>query len=269
MIPRLFRNGYRTVITAVCLCLPTIALADKVPADVRPGRADLPQRSAPLPLQIAAADDAELESEKPGIMPVEPKKDEKTGFVVGGKNATSLIEKLTELNGRTIEELEADMRPGAKSAVSSTAGFLGADESLLAILAADNRYVVDELGLTHQELAKHLHVLGALAVDHTREAIKAGRRGAVKEVTYQGRKFSLEAQLWRGVQRSPFKDGTNTNADAIVTNVETGKVLKFSLLVPHMIERYGFYEGKGTPYRVDPKQVLEVLDFLQPKRGGK
>jgi len=53
MTPRLFRNGYRTAITAVCLCLPTIALADRAPADVRPGRADLPQRSAPLPLQIA------------------------------------------------------------------------------------------------------------------------------------------------------------------------------------------------------------------------
>ena len=46
-------------------------------------------------------------------------------------------------------------------------------------------------------------------------------------------------------------------------NVVTGKRITFSLLVPHMIERYGFYEGKGTPYRVDPAQALEVLDFLK------
>jgi hypothetical protein len=31
-----------------------------------------------------------------------------------------------------------------------------------------------------------------------------------------------------------------------------------------MIERYGFYEGKGTPYRVEPGKVLEVLDFIKP-----
>ena len=34
-------------------------------------------------------------------------------------------------------------------------------------------------------------------------------------------------------------------------------------LVPLMIERYGFYEGTGTPYRVDPQQILKVLDFLK------
>jgi hypothetical protein len=33
-----------------------------------------------------------------------------------------------------------------------------------------------------------------------------------------------------------------------------------------MIRRYGFYEGKGTPYRVDPRKVLEVLDFLSPPK---
>jgi hypothetical protein len=37
----------------------------------------------------------------------------------------------------------------------------------------------------------------------------------------------------------------------------------YSLLVPEMIVRYGFYEGKGTPYRVDPRDVLEVFDFLK------
>jgi hypothetical protein len=34
-----------------------------------------------------------------------------------------------------------------------------------------------------------------------------------------------------------------------------------------MVERYGFYEGKGTSYRVDPRAVLEVFDFLKPAKG--
>jgi hypothetical protein len=32
-----------------------------------------------------------------------------------------------------------------------------------------------------------------------------------------------------------------------------------------MIERYGLYEGKGTPYRVEPRRVLEVFDFVKRK----
>ena len=48
-----------------------------------------------------------------------------------------------------------------------------------------------------------------------------------------------------------------------MSNLDNGKHLKFSFLVPLMIERYGFYEGRGTPYRVDPRQIVEVLDFLK------
>lgn len=32
-----------------------------------------------------------------------------------------------------------------------------------------------------------------------------------------------------------------------------------------MIEPYGFYEGQGTPYRVEPRAAVEVLDFLKKK----
>src|SRR5262245_31858515 len=49
-----------------------------------------------------------------GVGFVEPKKDDKTGFVVGGKNDTALIRKLAEINGRPIADLETAMRPGAQ-----------------------------------------------------------------------------------------------------------------------------------------------------------
>src|SRR5947209_67959 len=82
------------------------------------------------------------------VKPVLPKKDPRTGFVVGGKNATALVRVLTEVNGRSVADLEKDMRPGAASEVGSDSGFLGRDEKLLDVLAADNKTVVDELGLT-------------------------------------------------------------------------------------------------------------------------
>jgi hypothetical protein len=198
-----------------------------------------------------------LDPSELGIERVRAKKDPKTGFVVGGKNPTSLILKLTEINGLSIDRLEKIMRPGA----SSKAGFLGAKEKLLDVLAEDNRYVVEELGLTHRELGLHLHILGAIG----------DRRGKDAEAgfIYHGRRFKVKIIRTRGSQPSPFDDGTESGTNAVVHNLDTDKKLSFALLVPHMIERYGFYEGKGTPYRVEPRKVLEVLDFIKVKAKKK
>jgi hypothetical protein len=66
----------------------------------------------------------------------------------------------------------------------------------------------------------------------------------------------------RGIQPSPFKDGTESGSCATVRNLDNGKTLTYGLLLPYMIERYGFYEGKGTSYRLEPHDVVEVFDFL-------
>ena len=202
-----------------------------------------------------------------GVQPVSEAMDPKTGFVGGGKNPTSSIKTLTEIAGRPIPGLEADMRPGAKVEVGSDKGFLGRDERLLDVLAADNAYVVDELGLTHQELARHLRVLAAIGARKDEEARTAGEPDTPVPFTYHGRTFTVRVSFTRGYQLSPFRDGTRANSDAKVTNAGTGKVLEYSLLVPDMVERYGFYEGTGTPYRVDPKDIVAVLDFLKPRKG--
>ena len=118
---------------------------------------------------------------------------------------------------------------------------------------------MEKRGLTHRELARHLHIIGAAAVKH----------GAAKpvEILYHGKKFRVSATCYRGFQESPFEDGTKANCNVKVANVATGKELGYSLLVPYMVERYGFYEGKGTPYRVDPAKVLEVFEFLKPAKA--
>jgi hypothetical protein len=193
------------------------------------------------------------------VTPVTPKKDAKTGFVVGGKNDTALIRELKEINGRAIADLEKDMRPGADSSVGSTSGFIGPDEKLLEVLATDNKYVVDDLGLTHQALAKHLHAMGTIGFWQ----LDQKQDGA--PFVYRGRRFKVTLAISAGSQPSPFKDDTTSGTIATLQNLENGKKLKYALLVPYMIERYGFYEGKGTPYRVDPKNVVEVLDFLETR----
>ena len=81
--------------------------------------------------------------------------------------------------------------------------------------------------------------------------------------TYQGRQFQVRLIHYKGSQDSPFADGTSTSVDAMVKNQTNGKELFYSLLVPDMIERYGFYEGNGLRYRVEPSAVLEVFPYLK------
>src|SRR5271157_283106 len=138
-------------------------------------------------------DFTDIKLEEYGIKPVTPKKDPKTGFLVGGKNATDLIKSLSEINGLLIRTLEAEMRPGA----ASTKGFLGKKEKLLDVMAADNRYVVDDKGLTHQELARHLHAMGAV----WQWQIKNDPAG--KPFLYHGRKYQVKGHASRGFQMSP------------------------------------------------------------------
>jgi hypothetical protein len=220
------------------------------------GLAVLIALSSPAPARDPVEDYTRADPERLGVAPVPPKKDPKTGFVVGGKNPTALILKLTEIASRPVADLEADMRPGRLS----TAGFLGKDERLLEVLAADNRYVVEELGLTHQQLARHLLIVGAVAAKHAAQG--------PKEIAYHGRRFKVRAVLSKGFVKSPFEDGTRTNCEATVENLANGRKLTYSLLVPQMVERYGFYEGKGTRYRVEPRAVVAVFDFLKPPAAG-
>src|SRR5262249_15816199 len=146
-----------------------------------------------FPLPPSGASDGPAEKDwkgkfaEAGVKPFTPKKDPKTGFVVGGTNATALIRKLTEINGRTVAAPGKGMRPEKLS----RGGFLGKDEKLLEVMAADNEYVVEQLGLTHQELAMHLHLMGAIG-----ERLGA-QRGKPKTFLYHGRKFSVEILAWK------------------------------------------------------------------------
>jgi hypothetical protein len=227
------------ITAAVAIALGTLLRADLLSASRDPNQHE------------AIKDFTEIDPASLGVRPVPVRKDPETGFVVGGKNPTDLIRTLGAINGRKIADLEVDMRPGA----FSSKGFLGRDEGLLGVLAGDNRFVVDESGLTHQELAEHLLVLAAVG----------GKVGA-HEFRYHGRRFRVRLIYFRGSQPSPFRDGTETNVEAVVKNLNSGKEVKYSLLVPDMVRRYGFYAGRGTPYRVEPRKVLEVLDFLEGKK---
>jgi len=223
----------------------------------------------------------DIEPEELGVSEVTPRA-ESTGFTIGGVNSTAMIRSLPSLNGTAIEQLERQMRRGdsnpdhiasleeslaleempqdsemAKEVrgfmerTRTSGSFLGRDESLRDVLAEDNEYVLS-LGLTHQDLGTMIRYTTALS-----NVLGMG------QFTYKGRGYSTSWMLSTGFQPSPFGDGTKGNSDFTITNENTGAKFYSSVLHGEMIERYGFYEGKGVGYRLEPRDVVEVFDFLK------
>src|SRR5262249_51752409 len=145
-----------------------------------------------------------------GVALIKPSKDAKTGFVVGGVNKTELIRKLTEINGQSIADLEATMRPANfGKGEGSSAGFPAKAERLLDVLAADNEFVVGKHKLTHQDLALHLNIVSAISR-------KNGVPEAGTTFRYHGQRMRITLVPTRGYQHSPFKDGTKTDTDGTI-----------------------------------------------------
>ena len=92
-----------------------------------------------------------------------------------------------------------------------------------------------------------------------------GRNGE-NTVSINGRRYIAGVNYTLGGygQESPFKDGTASGAFAEVCNLDSGEALHFDVLSIDLIERYGFYQGHGTQRRVDPENILRVLEFLRP-----
>jgi hypothetical protein len=170
-------------------------------------------------------------------------------FNVGDKNETSAILSSERIGALSVQDLEERMRP----LNDSMQGFMGENESLLEILAYDNE-LVRQSGLTHEQLAKPLSDMRQM----WREAYSQGNEEV--EVEYGGTKYLISGTSWRGMQESPFQDEAATNIDLAVTNLSNGRTIEFSGLLPDMIANYGFYEGRGTQYRLEPGQIAAVFE---------
>ena len=195
--------------------------------------------------------------------PVVPKRDA-GGLMLAGSNSSADILKCESINGLEIEEIETLMRPNNADDRSSKAGFLTADQKLIDVLVTDNEYVTNR-GLSHRALAIPLLQISNRAISVRNKLWETRNFTDTVDFEHAGTKWRVKLKESKGFQHSPFDDKTKTNFDFEVTNLYNGQSLKFSGLVPVMIERYGFYEGPGTSYRVEPSRIIETLGF-KPKK---
>ena len=142
--------------------------------------------------------------------------------------------------------VQEQMKPG----VLTHTGFLGRDKrKLMDIIEADGE-AVKRLRLTHSKIAARL-----------REFRTAGMAGLGTPVSFE-QDFEVRVEGARGKLPCPFlHKGLFQKNMTIIINSRTGSEFSVSDLAIHLIEEHGFYQGTGSPYRLDPEILAKELSI--------
>ena len=127
-------------------------------------------------------------------------------------------------------------------------GFLGGDgRRLEEILDADNSTVVG-LGTTHVELA------GKLEEVYERARAQLGRSVTVGEgiTAVYGEAMGKIPCPWGGC-------GTFSKGQVELSDSASGTKSVCTSLGVHMIRKHGFYGGRGSMYRMGPREIQRLL----------
>ncbi|MDD5706221.1 MAG: hypothetical protein PHR35_09865 [Kiritimatiellae bacterium] len=146
-----------------------------------------------------------------------------------------------------LDMAQARMRPG----VIVRDGFLGVETRRLVDLLEDDDAAVKRLRVTHAAIAARMRALRA-----------AGAAGLGDIVTVAPH-FEVRVDSERGKLRCPFADGLAAKTTIEVVNRALERAIIFTDMGIHLIEAHGFYNGRGSPYRLEPEALVETLE-VQP-----
>lgn len=164
------------------------------------------------------------------------------------------------MDGVPLDEVEARMRPRQ----FSQAGFLGPEESLRDVLDADARTLL-ELGVTARTMAERLREILEAALESKLTAVSVGH-------------FRVHVTRYKGPQicpfaREPFENPCQgfggmrlASIDWEIRNTRNRLRMTGPGLIVHLIGMHSFFEGMKSPYRVEPRALVELLEF-EPLAG--
>jgi hypothetical protein len=147
-----------------------------------------------------------------------------------------------------MDRIQEKMQPG----VLTRDGFLGTDRRKLIDILIEDDEAVKRMDLTHQQIAARMIDLR-----------DAGMRGLGEFINVEPH-YEVRVISVRGKLPCPFGDpGIFPKTNTVVRNNKLDREITFTDMHIHMVGSHGFYEGKGSPFRLEPAALAEVLD-IQP-----
>jgi hypothetical protein len=143
-----------------------------------------------------------------------------------------------------MDKYQHNMRPGC----ITLKGMLGADSRHLVDILIDDAGEVQRLGTTHEAIAARMQALRDAGVEGLGESISVDNR------------YEIRVDSVRGVLPCPFEDGVVQKTFIQVRNLALKREITYTDLHIHMIKAHGFYEGRGSSFRLVPRDLVEILD---------
>jgi hypothetical protein len=151
------------------------------------------------------------------------------------------------------EQMYSHLGPSRFSAM----GFLGEDARDFEDILADDARTLERLGVSKERLVQELREVYEQALQAGGDPVRAGT-GSFAEC--------LEC---RGRVPSPFPgEGTFAKHQVRVFRDDGAASLVITPLALHLIERHGFFQGVGSPFRIDPAQAVSVLGLGAERQNG-
>jgi len=138
----------------------------------------------------------------------------------------------------------ARMQPG----VLSRDGFLGDDRRSLGEILDADRSAVLSLEFDHETLATRLEEILAVAMRQMGTPVQVGE--------------GLQATYRESMGRIPCPFGHGAvfpKGEVELVDLRNAETLRFTPLSVHMIAEHGFYQGRGSRYRLSPQALARLF----------
>ena len=145
--------------------------------------------------------------------------------------------------------LENKLLDNFKPGKISKDGFLGNDNRHIHDIIKEDLLTLSRLGVEVETIAERLQYF-----------IEEGKKGLETKVDLGD--FSVQITWDRGLLACPFGEPSRHHKIiAILYNKKLDKRIRYSQLNVHMIKEHGFFEGKGSTFRLEPEQLMTILEL--------
>ena len=143
--------------------------------------------------------------------------------------------------------IESEIRERMEPGVLSRDGFLGEDNRDIAEIVAEDRAELEAAGLTAADVAD--------VVDEIHQALEGAME--TEQVLFNGRVRARLEEAMGGIP-CPFGCG-HKGHKGILTVQFSGRTLTLTPLHAHLIRRHGFFQGRGSAFRLEPRTAIALV----------
>ena len=135
-----------------------------------------------------------------------------------------------------------------RSSKLASGGFMGQDPRSVPDIIDNDLAIISDSGLTKEQIAARMREI-------TKKAISL--LGNWIEIDH---KLHARVDEAKGSIVCPWPHpGRFAKRVTYVKSNETGQKIHWSDLNIHFIEEHGFFEGKGSNFRIEPKELIKIL----------